>query len=362
VLAVSLFWGGHTSIAITTAVAGIAAATAFKITLAGMVMGAATTGSATGITVTTVADTVASAGVTSGLINPTVTSVGFSIAAAKRVPASTAAALTLSSTPTSEVRIGGRITLNYPSGFFAPSVTATANAARTASVQTMMAAVAATGSTSVVITTAVAGIAAGTAFTITLAGLTMGSATAGGDITVTTDTNPGPSPAVHSGGLGTQVTAFTATPSSTALATASSTLVITFTATATVAIGGTISFWFPTGWYDTAAAPTANIAGTSSVATLTATSAFSGNKITITTAVAAIPIGAFTITLSGLKTGAAAVAVGVWTVATSGDTVALEVAFPALGTVTAPKDTKSASSSIAVSALIFVSFVFMLMF
>jgi len=350
-----------TSIVITTAVAGIAAGTAFKITLAGMVMGAATAGSATGITVTTDTDTIASAGAPSGIINPAVTSVGFVIATAKRVPASTSAALTLSFKTTSVFQIGGRITLTYPSGFFATGVTPTANAANTASVATMTAISGSTSSTSFVITTAVAGIAAGTTFTITISGLTVGAATAGGPVTVQTDTDPAPSPSVLSGGLGTQVTLFTATPSATTLA-ASSTLVLAFTATTTVASGGTISFWFPTGWYDTTAAPTANAAGTSSVATLTATSVFSGNRITITTAVAAIPVGAFTITLSGLKTGAAAVPVGKFTLATSGDTVGFEIDSPALGAVTAAPSTKSTSSSNAVSALLFVSFILMLVF
>jgi alpha-tubulin suppressor-like RCC1 family protein len=57
---------GSTQLIITTAVKGISSGTAFTITLSGMTMGAATAGSATGITVQTDADTVASAGAASG--------------------------------------------------------------------------------------------------------------------------------------------------------------------------------------------------------------------------------------------------------------------------------------------------------
>jgi len=355
---------GATSIVITTAVIGIAADTLFTITLSGLTMGVGNSGSTTGIMVQTdTVGTIASAGFDSGAINTAVTNVGFVIAAAKRAPASAAAILTLSFTPTSEIQIGGKITVNYPSGFFATSATPTANAATTASVATMTATSAAPGATSIVITTAVAGAAAGAVFTITVSGFTMGVASAGGDVTVQTDTDIAASPKVSSGGLGTPVTLFTAKPSATTLSTASTTLVLAFTATTTVAIGGTISFWFPTGWYDTTAAPTNNAASSSSVATLTATSVFSGDKIVITTAVAAIPVGAFTITLSGLKTGATAVAAGKYTLATSGDTVGLEIDSPALGAVGAASSTKSASSiltvTVTVSVFAFVSLMLM---
>ncbi len=58
-----------TAIVITTAVVGIPASTHFTITLSGLTMGAATAGSATGITVQTSVDTAASSGVSSGPID-----------------------------------------------------------------------------------------------------------------------------------------------------------------------------------------------------------------------------------------------------------------------------------------------------
>ena len=70
---------------INTAVVGIAATTAFTVTLSGVTMGAVTAGSATGITVQTDADTVASAGVASGGIFTQTTAVTFNIAAGHRV-------------------------------------------------------------------------------------------------------------------------------------------------------------------------------------------------------------------------------------------------------------------------------------
>jgi len=252
------------------------------------------------------------------------------IAAGDRVPAKASVPVTLAFTTQAALSIGGKITLNYPAGFFAATSPA-ANAAGTASVATMTA-TSAIVSNSIVITTAVLGIAANTPFTITLSDLTMGAATAGSTtgITVQTDADTVASAGVASGGIGTRITSLSVAPSSTALATTVS-VVITFTTTTAVPIGGTILFSFPTGWFDASATPTANAAGTSSVPTLTATSVIAANTITVTTSVAEIPVGAFTITVNGLKTGPSSVAAGVFSVATSTDFFAAEVASPALG-------------------------------
>jgi hypothetical protein len=182
---------------------------AFTITLSGLTMGAATAGSATGITVQTEADLTASAGVFSGPINSAtaqssqVTSVAFFIASADRVAGKTAVSVTLGFTTTSTLPVGGKITLNYPSGFFAPTTTPWPNTAGTTSVTTMTATSGVPGATSIVITTAGAGLAANMAFTITLSGLTMGAATAGSatGITVQTEADLTASAGVASGGI-----------------------------------------------------------------------------------------------------------------------------------------------------------------
>ncbi len=333
-----------TSIIITTAIIGIAAGTTFEITLSGLTMGVGTDAVAESITVSTDADTIPSVGVTTFKIDSAVTNVAFVIPVLKRVPASTAATLTLTFTPTKMIQIGGKITVNFPATFFAATPAPANNDAGSASVGSMTA-TSVYSTNSIVITTAAASAPAGTAFTITLSGLVVGSATTGGDVTIQTDLDAALSMTVSSGGLGQPVTALTVTPSSTALAATSVSVVLKFTTVTSVPAGGTITLNFPTGWFDTSATPAANTASSSSVATLTATSSIASNKIIITTANAAIPVGAFTITLTGLKTGATAVAAGKFGVSTSTDTVALEVDAPALGTVAAANNNKSVAES-----------------
>jgi hypothetical protein len=144
-----------------------------------------------------VTDGQASSGTTEA---PTTSEVTFTIATADRVAGKTAVSVTVGFKSPSALPIGGKITLNYPSGFFAPSAAQPVPAGST-SVAIMTATSAAPGATSIVITTAVAGIAAGTTFTITLSGLTMGAATAGSatGIAVQIDTDPTASAGVSSG-------------------------------------------------------------------------------------------------------------------------------------------------------------------
>jgi len=241
-------------------------------------MGPANAGSATGITVQTDADVTASAGTPSGGIFDAPTDVQMVIASGNRVPnRSNVAVVVTFKTGASALAIGGKITLTYPTGFFATSATPAANTAGSTSVPTMTATSAAPTATQIVITTAVAGIAANTAFTITLSGLTMGPANAGSatGITVQTDTaNTIASAGVPSGGIGSSVTALSISPSSTGLAVAAVTVIVRFTTSAAglIAAGGRISLGFPTGWFDRTVTPANNAAGTSSVPTLTASS------------------------------------------------------------------------------------------
>jgi hypothetical protein len=89
-------------------------------------MGAATAGSATGITVRTDADTVLSAGAASGGIFTQTTGVNFVIAAGDRVAAKASVPVTLTFTTQAALSINGKITLNYPTGFFVHAICATA--------------------------------------------------------------------------------------------------------------------------------------------------------------------------------------------------------------------------------------------
>jgi hypothetical protein len=283
-----------TQIVISTRVAGIPAATAFTITLSGLTMGAATAGNATGITVSTDADTVASAGVPSGTISTQPTGVVFTIAAGNRVAAKAQIPVTLAFTATAALAINGSITLSYPSGFFATTATPANNAAGTASVASMTAFSSAPNATQIVISTRVAGIPAATAFTITLSGLTMGAATAGNatGITVSTDADTVASAGVPSGTISTQPTGvvFTIAAGNRVAAKAQIPVTLAFTATAALAINGSITLSYPSGFFATTATPANNAAGTASVASMTAfSSAPNATQIVISTRVAGIP-------------------------------------------------------------------------
>jgi hypothetical protein len=100
------------SIVITTAIVGIAASTAFTVTMSGLTMGAAALAdSAIGITVQTDQDTSASAGAASGAM--TSEPVNVTIAADDRIAAKASdAAVTHAFTTQTPLASGGNITLN----------------------------------------------------------------------------------------------------------------------------------------------------------------------------------------------------------------------------------------------------------
>ena len=131
-----------------------------------------------------------------------VTDVTLTIALGDRVAAKLNVPVTLAFTTSAALSTSGKITLNYPAGFFAGPPNPAANAAGSTSVSTMTA-TSAFSSNSIVITTAVVGIAATTAVTITLSGVTMGAVTAGSatGITLQTDADTVASAGVASGGI-----------------------------------------------------------------------------------------------------------------------------------------------------------------
>jgi hypothetical protein len=300
-----------TQIVISPATTGIDANTAFTITLSGITMGAATAGVSNGITVATTGDSTASTGISSGAIVGIPTSVTFTIANADRGARRTSVKVTLAFTTFAALPISGKITLNYPSGFFATTATPTF-VAGDASVATMTGTCGAPGATSIVITTGTAGIPAATAFTIILSGATLGAQNNGSStITVQTDTDVVASNGVASGDIrfspydvSLTIAAGDRTPGKTGVA-----AVLSFKTMVPMKIGGLITLTYPAGFFD-AVKPSDNGAGSTSVPTMTAISstptATTGTQIIITTAVAGIAADTtFTITLSGLKMGAA---------------------------------------------------------
>jgi len=126
--------------------------------------------------------------------------VSFSIAPSDRRAGKTAVPATLGFTPFYPIPSGGTITLSFPSGFFAPSITPTV-AAGSSSVGGLTGTCSATTATAVVITTAGAAIPA-SAFVVTMTGFTMGNSTAGGlGVAVQTSTDLVPSVALVSGAI-----------------------------------------------------------------------------------------------------------------------------------------------------------------
>ena len=124
----------------------------------------------------------------------------FVIATSDRLAFKTCVSVTLTFTPVTSIPSGGTITLTYPSGFFASSVTPIV-AAGASSVAGLTATCSATTATSFVITTSGASISS-SAFTITIKGLTMGAATKGAvGITVSSSADPVESLPVASGAV-----------------------------------------------------------------------------------------------------------------------------------------------------------------
>jgi len=163
----------------------LAASTAVNLVLEGIVIGTASAGG--NITVQTSADPLASLPQASGVLGGRPLLSSFSIALSDRVAGRTAAVATFSFTPTvgGALATNGSITLNYPAGFFASGLITAQLSAPGVSLT-----VAPPGASSVTMTVTGGTFAAATAVTVTLAGFTMGSPTAGGDITVQTSADP----------------------------------------------------------------------------------------------------------------------------------------------------------------------------
>ena len=119
--------------------------------------------------------------------NGRVSDFNFNIPTADRVAGRTAAVATFSFTPTAggELAANSLITLNYPTGFFASGAITAQSSAPGVTLT-----VAPPGASFVVVTVTGGTLAAANAVTVTLAGLTMGSGTIGGDITVQTSADP----------------------------------------------------------------------------------------------------------------------------------------------------------------------------
>jgi len=178
--------------------------TAITVTLSGLTIGDVTAGNSNGITILTSADTTASVGVASGAIGGRVTNPSFTIASVDRVAGKSSAAATFAFTSTAggEIAPNGKITLIYPSNFFAtsptPTVAMSGSITGTAAAPTL---------NFIIITTAAATLGSSTSVTVTLLGLTMGPTNNGSvGVVIRTSSDFYSTAAIAPGPIGSQQT------------------------------------------------------------------------------------------------------------------------------------------------------------
>jgi len=223
-----------------------------------------------------------------------VSSVTLTIATGDRVPFATSKSITVAFTLATALSNGGRVTINYPTGFFASCIQPVVSGHPVISSSTE------TGLSSLVLT--VNGTLAAAATTVTLLGLTMGGPNAGSNgITVSTSSDAASS-AVASGTIGGQVASVTMTIANAdrAAGATGKAVTIAFTTTVALASGDKVTISYPS-------SPSSFFAPsvTPTVAPTTLSAAATGASSIILTASSAITNGTITVTLSGMTLGAA---------------------------------------------------------
>ena len=166
--------------------------------------------------------------------------------------------ITLAFTPTTLLPSGGTVTLTYPTGFFAPSVTPNNVTAGGSNVAGLTAAFGATTATSVVMTMSGALISVASVFTVTITGITMGTVTSGATgVTVQTSSDTVASTAVASGSILGRVASVSFTIASTDRISGKTSIPVTlaFTPTTLLPSGGTLILTYPTGFFASGVAP-----------------------------------------------------------------------------------------------------------
>jgi len=292
---------GVSSLVLT--VNGTLAAAATTVTLVGLTMGGPNAGS-NGITVSTSSD-VASSAVASGVIGGQVASVTMTIAAADRAAGATGKAVILVFTTTVALATNDKITISYPSGFFAPAVTPTV-----APITLTAGATGATGATSITLTAASA-ITAG-AITVTLSGMTLGGAVANDATGIKVTTVKDLASSGSATGVIGQVTGvtFAIAAADRVAATVTKDVTIAFTLAVALAAADKVTINYPSGFIATSAtASSIKVTDSSGAASgdFQVDGAPGSDKLTIAVKTGQTPSGAFTLVLVGLTTGAATV-------------------------------------------------------
>jgi hypothetical protein len=175
-----------------------------NLTISGLTLGNETSGGY--VSLETSVDLTASSGIESGSIfaYTRVTVASFTIAPSDRFAGKSPVPVTLAFIPATPIPVGGSITLNYPPGFFASSVTPTVKSGAS-SVAGLTATCGATTAAFVVISSMGVAIGASVLFTVTISGFKMGAVTFGAvSVSVATSSETAASAAVASGAIASQ--------------------------------------------------------------------------------------------------------------------------------------------------------------
>jgi WD40 repeat protein len=249
-------------------------------------------------------------------------SVSFAIDSEDRKANRASVPVTLGFTAANPIPSGGTLTLNYPSGFFATSVIPFIEPGAS-SLGEFMAWCGETTTSSLIITTHGAAISA-QAFTVTIQGFTMGSATAGADVSLQSSSDINASAPVASGQIFGQVlnVTFDISLYDRIAGKPSVPLTLGFVPASPIPPGGTITVTYPHLFFNLSSRPVQAI-GKDGIANLTlAFSAVTSTFFVITTSGATISASSLSLLINGMTMGAASAGGQSVTVRTSMDKLA----------------------------------------
>ena len=249
-------------------------------------------------------------------------SVSFAIDSEDRKANKASVSVTLGFTAANPIPSGGTLTFNYPSGFFATSVIPFIEPGAS-SVGEFMAWCGETTASSLIITTHGAAISA-PAFTVTIQGFTMGSATAGADISVQSSSDMNASAPVASGQIFGQVLNVTFDLSWYDRIAGKPSVPVTlgFTPSSPIPSGGTITLAYPHLFFDLLSKPLAVIGPNYSTNLTLTFSTVTASFIVISVSGATISASPFSLVIRGMSIGAEAASRQGVTVRTSIDRLA----------------------------------------
>jgi WD40 repeat protein len=246
-------------------------------------------------------------------------SVSFAIDSEDRKANRASVPVTLGFTAANPIPSGGTLTLNYPIGFFATSVIPLIEPGAS-SLGEFMAWCGETTASSLIITTHGAAISA-PAFTVTIQGFTMGSATAGADVSLQSSSDINASAPVASGQIFGQVLNVTFDISWYDRIAGKPSVPVTlgFTPSSPIPSGGTITLTYPHLFFDLLSQPLAVIGPNYSTNLTLTFSAVTASFMVISVSGATISASPFSLVIRGMCIGAEAASSQGVTVRTSID-------------------------------------------